>query len=165
MEEEEAERESQRLCGTKGMKIREFVDMFVDLASTNLKRFQFVEKSFGVNGPRLNSAASSRAVSRAPTREGTMKCSPIPSRPSTRGRDGQSSPIPSRPSTRGRDGQSSPIPSRPSTRGRDGQSSPIPSRPSTSQSSIRRRGSIGEEIKSMQGLAGAGVLAFSSCIK
>ena len=153
MEEEEAEREACRLCGVKGMKIREFVDMFVDLASTNLKRFQFVEKSFGVNGPRLNSAASSRALSCAPTR------------PTTRGTVGQSSPIPSRPSTRGRDGQSSPIPSRPSTRGRDGQSSPIPSRPSTSQSSIRRRGSVGDEIQSIQSLAGAGVLAFSSCIK
>jgi len=110
MDEEEADREARRICGPKGMKLKQFVDMFVELAETNLKRFQFVERSYGLGGPRLNSAASSRANSRPSTR-GTAtgaftRANSIGSSCLTASRpDTADSPHPSRPSTRGTAGE------------------------------------------------------------
>lgn len=68
MDEEDAEREAKRLCGKYGMKKLDFVDMFVEMAESNVKKFQFVERSYGLGGAKgagIISAPSTRPSTRA----------------------------------------------------------------------------------------------------
>ena len=71
IEDDDAERVARQMCGSKGMKKKHFVDMFVELAESNLKKFQFVERSYGL-GTKAGSGYPGSVPSTRPSTRQTL---------------------------------------------------------------------------------------------
>jgi len=50
LEEEDAIQGARRLCGKKGMSLRKFTEVFKELAARDMRKFYFIERSYGLAG-------------------------------------------------------------------------------------------------------------------